>query len=142
MIPVFAEIYGGDDDGEYSIESIKEFIKNAKKNSTDDLDSRIRWVVRYYPNPEHFYFHDIEDLFVWNDLVHCFDYEHHHKSVLVDGTECEWFWSWTRKSEESKDEPGKYYYTFGYEKIRVPVDKWNGSVTTWIPDESIKENLY
>lgn len=142
MIPVFAEIYGGDDDGEYSIESIKEFIKNAKKNSTDDLDSRIRWIVRCYPNPEFFYFHDIEDLFVWNDLVHCFDYEHHHKSILIDGSECEWFWSWTRKSEESKDEPGKYYYTFGYEKIRVPVDKWNGSITTWIPDESIKENIY
>ena len=140
MIPVFAEIYGGDDDNEYSIESVKEFIKEAKKHSTDDIDSRIRWIIRSYPNPEYFYFHDIEDLFVWNDLVHCFDYEHHHKSILTDGTECTWFWSWTHKSEKHED--GYYYKAFGYERIRVPLDKWNGSVTTWIPDESIKENLY
>ena len=137
MIPVFKEVYDID-----NVKDIVSFIKIMRQKSTDDVDSRLRWVIRTYPNPEYFYFHDIEDLFVWNDLVHCFDHEHHHKSILTDGTECEWFWSWSRKSEESKDEPGKYYYTFGYEKIRVPVDKWNGSVTTWIPDESIKENIY
>ena len=137
MIPVFKEVYDID-----NVKDIVSFIKLMRQKSTDDVDSRLRWVIRTYPNPEYFYFHDIEDLFVWNDLVHCFDHEHHHKSILTDGTECEWFWSWSRKSEESKDEPGKYYYTFGYEKIRVPVDKWNGSVTTWIPDESIKEDLY
>lgn len=141
MIPIFAEIYGGDDN-EYDIESIKEFIKEAKKNSIDDIDSRIRWIIRSYPNPEYFYFNDIEDLFVWNDLVHCFDHEHHHKSILVDGTECEWFWTWTRKAKEWEDESGKCFFTSEYEKIRVPVDKWNGSITTWIPDESIKENIY
>lgn len=137
MIPVFKEVYDID-----NVKDIVSFIKIMRQKSTDDVDSRLRWVIRTYPNPEYFYFHDIEDLFVWNDLVHCFDYEHYHKSILIDGTECEWFWTWTRKSEESKDESGKYYYTFGYEKIRVPVDKWNGSVTTWIPDESIKEDLY
>ena len=84
--------------------------------------------------------HDFEDLFVWNDLVHCFDYEHHHKSVLTNGEEVEWFWSWTNKSEQRED--GYFYRTFGYERIRVPVDKWNGSITTWIPDESIEKDLY
>lgn len=137
LIPIFKEVYDLE-----NIEDIIKLIKTLRQNFTDDVDSRLRWVIRNYPNPEYFYFHDIEDLFVWNDLVHCFDYEHYHKSILTDGTECEWFWTWTRKSEESKDEPGKYYYTFGYEKIRVPIDKWNGGVTTWIPDESIKENIY
>lgn len=92
------------------------------------------------PNPDYFYFHDIEDLFVWNDLVHLFDLEHHHKSILVDGSECEWFWTWTEKSEKHDD--GFYYKAFGYKKIRVPVDTWNGLVATYIPDESIKEDLY
>ena len=31
---------------------------------------------------------------------------------------------------------------FGYKKIRVPVDKWNGNITTYIPGENIKEDLY
>jgi hypothetical protein len=97
-------------------------------------------ITKDIPNPENYYMHDFEDLFVWNDLVHCFDYEHHHKSILVDGTECEWFWTWTEKTEKRDD--GYYYKAFGYKKIRVPVDKWNGSYTTWIPDEAIKENLY
>ena len=135
MIPVFNELYNIN-----TIEEIINLIKTLKENSTDDIDSRIRWVVRNYPDPEYFYFNDIEDLFVWNDLAHCFDYEHHHKSILIDGSECEWFWSWTNKSEQHDD--GYYYKAFGYKRIRVPLDKWNGSVTTWIPDESIKEDLY
>ena len=97
-------------------------------------------ITKDIPKPENYYMNDFEDLFVWNDLIHCFDYEHHHKSILVDGTECEWFWTWTEKSEKRDD--GYYYKAFGYKKIRVPVDKWNGSYTTWISDEAIKENLY
>ena len=135
LIPVFKEVYELE-----NVEDIIKLIKVLQKKSTDDVDSRIRWVVRNYPDPEYFYFNDIEDLFVWNDLAHCFDYEHHHKSILIDGSECEWFWSWTNKSEQHDD--GYYYKAFGYKRIRVPLDKWNGSVTTWIPDESIKEDLY
>jgi hypothetical protein len=135
MIPVFKEVYDLE-----NVEDIIKLIKVLQKKSTDDVDSRIRWVIHSYPNPEYFYFNDIEDLFVWNDLAHCFDHEHHHKSILVDGTECEWFWSWTNKSEQHDD--GYYYRAFGYKRIRVPLDKWNGTVTTWIPDESIKEDLY
>lgn len=135
LIPVFKEVYDLE-----TVEDIVKLIKVLKTKSTDDVDSRIRWVVRNYPDPEYFFFTDIEDLFVWNDLAHCFDYEHHHKSILVDGSECEWFWSWTDKTEKHDD--GYYYKAFGYKKIRVPLDKWNGSVTTYIPDESIKEDLY
>ena len=112
-------------------------------NNEDDygaLGNQISELIKDMPNKEHYYMHDIEDLFVWNDLVHCFDYEHHHKSILIDGTECEWFWTWTNKTEQRED--GYYYRTFGYKKIRVPVDKWNGSITIFIPDESIKEDIY
>ena len=135
MIPVFNELYNIN-----TVEEIINLIKTLKENSTDDIDSRIRWVVRNYPNPEYFYFNDIEDLFVWNDLAHCFDHEHHHKSILNNGEEVEWFWTWTHKSEQRED--GYWYRAFGYKKIRVPLNEWNGSVTTWIPDESIKEDLY
>lgn len=135
MIPVFNELYNVN-----TVEEIINIIKTLKKNSTDDVDSRIRWIVRIYPDPEYFYFNDIEDLFVWNDLAHCFDHEHHHKSVLKDGKEVEWFWSWTNKSEQRED--GYWYRAFGYKKIRVPLNEWNGSVTKWIPDESIKKDLY
>ena len=112
-------------------------------NNEDDygaLGNQISELIKDMPNKERYYMHDFEDLFVWNDLVYCFDFEHHHKSVLIDGTECEWFWSWTNKTELHDD--GYYYRTFGYKKIRVPVDKWNGSITTYIPDESIKEDIY
>ena len=135
LIPVFKEVYDLE-----NVEDIIKLIKTLQKKNTDDIDSRLRWIIRSYPNPEYFYFNDIEDLFVWNDLVHCFDYEHHHKSILIDGTECEWFWGWTHKSEQRED--GYYYKTFGYERIRVPLDTWTGNVTRWIPDTSIKEDLY
>ena len=111
-----------------------------KEIASETIDKKFKELTNGMPNEEYFYFTDIEDLFVWNDLVHCFDHEHHHKSILIDGTECEWFWGWTAKTEEHDD--GYYYKSFGYEKIRVPLDKWNGSISTWIPDESIKEDLY
>lgn len=114
--------------------------KSGKEMTQTEMINEFKKLTIDMPNPEHYYMHDFEDLFVWNDLVHCFDYEHHHKSILTDGTECEWFWSWTNKSEQRED--GYFYRTFGYEKIRVPINKWNGSITTWIPDESIKENIY
>jgi len=135
LSPVFKELYNVERN-----EDIVDLIKKLKSENYDVIDSRIRWIIRNYPNPDYFYFNDIEDLFVWNDLVHCFDYEHHHKSILIDGSECEWFWSWTHKTELRDD--GYYYNVFGYKKIRVPIDEWNGSVTRWIPDESIKEDLY
>ena len=140
MISTFHEIYG-DDIEEYSVESIIEWIKEKKKQNIDDVDSRIRWIIRTYPNPDYFYFHDVDDLFVWNDLVHLFDLEHHHKSVLTNGEEVEWYWTYTNDSEQRED--GCWYRKeVGYKKIRVPVNAKIGSVTTWIPDESIIKDLY
>ena len=112
-------------------------------NNEDDygaLGNQISELIKDMPRVDHYYLHDLEDLFIWNDLVHCFDYEHYHKSILTDGTEVEWFWSWTHNSELRDD--GYYYQTFGYRKIRVPVDKWNGSYSPYIPDESIKKDIY
>ena len=114
--------------------------KNNKFTGDGIVSSEFKKLISDMPNPNHYYMHDLEDLFVWNDLVHCFDFEHHHKSILIDGTECEWFWSWTENTERHDD--GYYYRTFGYHKIRVPLNKWNGHITTWIPDESIKEDIY
>ena len=116
--------------------------KSGKEITQNELIDAFKKLTIDMPNKEYYNMYAFEDLFVWNDLVHCFDYEHHHKSILENDEEVEWFWSWTNKSVESKDEPGKYYYTFGYKRIRVPVDKWNGSITTYIPDEIIKEDLY
>ena len=90
---------------------------------------------------DYFYFHDIENLFVWNDLVHLFDVEHHHKSVLINGEEVKWYWTYTNDSEQRED--GFWYRKeVGYKKIRVPVDAKIGSATTWIPDETIIKDLY
>ena len=114
--------------------------KEGKLTCDEGITSEFAKLTKDMPNLEHYYLTDLEDLFVWNDLVHCFDYEHHHKSILVDGTECEWFWSWTNNTELHDD--GYYHQTFGYRKIRVPIDKWNGSCSPYIPDESIKENIY
>ena len=114
--------------------------KNGKLTCDEGITSEFSKLTADIPNPERYYFHDLEDLFVWNDLVHCFDHEHYHKSILIDGSECEWFWSWTNKTEERED--GCFYRAFGYKKIRVPIDKWNGSHSPYIPDESIKEDIY
>jgi len=128
-------------DEDYCWEMFTDWKEKTNKFQLDEKTKNyFEELTKHMPNPEYYWINDIEDLMVWNDLVHCFDYEHHHKSILKDGTECLWFWSWTNKSEQRED--GYYYKTFGYKKIRVPLDKWNDSVTTWIPDESIKENIY
>ena len=112
-------------------------------NNEDDfgaLGNKLEELTRDMPSKDHYYLHDFEDLFVWNDLVHCFDYEHHHESILTDGTRCKWFWTWTENTEQHDD--GFYYKAFGYHRIRVPLDKWNGNIRTYIPNDSIQEDLY
>ena len=133
--------YYGDKD-KISEDYAWEFFKKweNKEQVVDILSEQFRYLTKNMPNIELCHMHDFENLFVWNDLAHCFDYEHHHKSVLTDGTECEWFWSYTNKTEQKED--GCWYNVFGYKKIRVPVEKWDGIVTTYLPDSSIKENIY
>ena len=129
---------------DYSIKSKEEFLEyktinviltdnsrgykiEAEKWDKDDPNK---------PSPEYFYMYDYEDLFIWNDLCHLFDLEHHYKVELTDGTIEEVFDTWTSKSEKRED--GHYYKTFGYTKITVPVKSWTGHSTVYIPKENIK----
>ena len=140
VLDIVSKYYGNDAMSEDFAWKYFESWASGEKMNQEEMIKEFERITRDMPTEERYYMHDIEDLFVWNDLVHCFDYEHHHKSILTDGSEVEWFWSWTNKTVQKED--GYYYRTFGYKKIRVPVDKWNGSYSSYIPDESIKEDIY
>lgn len=140
VLDIVSKYYGNDAMSEDFAWKYFETWASAEKMNQEEMIKEFERITRDMPTEERYYMHDIEDLFVWNDLVHCFDYEHHHKSILTDGSEVEWFWSWTNKTVQKED--GYYYRTFGYKKIRVPVNEWNGSCSPYIPDESIKEDIY
>lgn len=128
-------------DEEYGWEIFTDWKEKKGKFTLDDKTiNYFKEITKDIPNPEYYWMTDIEDLFVWNDLVHLFDHEHHHKSILKDGTECTWFWSWGKNYEIGEN--GYTTWCFGYHRIRVDLDKWNGSVITIINDDAIKENLY
>ena len=140
VLDIVSKYYGNDAMSEDFAWKYFESWASGEKMNQEEMIKDFERITRDMPTEERYYMHDIEDLFVWNDLVHCFDYEHHHKSILTDGSEVEWFWSWTNKTVQKED--GYYYRTFGYKKIRVPVNEWNGTHTSYIPDESIKEDIY
>ena len=140
VLDIVSKYYGNDAMSEDFAWKYFESWASGEKMNQEEIIKEFERITRDMPTEERYYMHDIEDLFVWNDLVHCFDYEHHHKSILTDGSEVEWFWSWTNKTVQKED--GYYYRTFGYKKIRVPVNEWNGSYSPYIPDESIKEDIY
>ena len=114
--------------------------ENPDDMEQEEMKEAFKKISSDMPKPENYYMHDVEDLFVWNDLVHCFDYEHHHKSILTNGEEVIWFWGWDDNTEERA--PREFYKTFGYHKVRIPVNEWNGSYSPYIPDELIKEDIY
>ena len=107
----------------------------------EELKRKFEPLTKDMPSLEYFYLSNIDDLFIWNDLVHLFDLEHHHKSILKDGTEQEWFWSYMHDSEQRDD---GYFYRkeIGYKRIRVPIDAKIGTFNTWIPDDAIEKDLY
>ena len=140
VLDIVSKYYGNDAMSEDFAWKYFENWASDEKMNQEEMIKEFERITRDMPTEERYYMHDIEDLFVWNDLVHCFDYEHHHKSILTDGSEVDWFWSWTNKTVQKED--GYYYRTFGYKKIRVPVNEWNGSYSPYIPDESIKEDIY
>ena len=140
VLDIVSKYYGNDAMSEDFAWKYFESWASGEKMNQEEIIKEFERITRDMPTEERYYMHDIEDLFVWNDLVHCFDYEHHHKSILTDGSEVEWFWSWTNKTVQKED--GYYYRTFGYKKTRVPVNEWNGSYSPYIPDESIKEDIY
>lgn len=140
VLDIVSKYYGNDAMSEDFAWKYFENWASGEKMNQEEMIKEFERITRDMPKSDNYYMHDIEDLFVWNDLVHCFDYEHHHKSILTNGEEVEWFWSWTNKTVQKED--GYYYRTFGYKKIRVPVNEWNGSCSLYIPDESIKEDIY
>ena len=88
---------------------------NAKENEEDVFNEKFKLISKDKISKKmYFSLSSIEDLFVWNNLVHLFDVEHHHKSVLTNGKEVEWYWTyvpdWTKENEIS------------YRRVRVPVD--------------------
>lgn len=87
----------------------------AKENEEDVFNEKFKLISKdKISKKTYFSLSSIEDLFVWNNLVHLFDVEHHHKSILTNGKEVEWYWTyvpdWTKENEIS------------YRKVRVPVD--------------------
>ena len=111
---IVSKYYGNDD---MSVDLTWKYFKtweSGEKMNQDEMIQQFEEITRNRPNPEYFYLTNIKDLFVWNNLVHLFDVEHHHKSVLTNGKEVEWYWTyvpdWTKEDEIS------------YRKVRVPVD--------------------
>lgn len=137
------EFYESDSMTEDRAWEIYESVMSQKTgcNFDNTLREEFNKISKGKTDKNYFSLMDVEDLFVWNHLVHLFDLDHHHKSVLVDGTECEWYWTYVNDTEKRED---GYYYRkeIGYKKIRVPVDSRIGSVTTWIPDEAIAGEIY
>jgi len=88
---------------------------NAKENEEDVFNEKFKLISKDKISKKTFFsLSSIEDLFVWNNLVHLFDIEHHHKSILTNGKEVEWYWTylpdWAKENEIS------------YHRVRVPVD--------------------
>ena len=112
-------------------------------NIENSLNMDFERISKNIPNPEYFYLTNVDDLMVWNHLVHLFDLEHHHKSILTNGEEVEWFWTYTHDTYQKEGDPDHYYQKeIGYKRIRMPINTTIGSITKWIPDENIKEDLY
>ena len=103
VLDIVSKYYGNDAMSEDFAWKYFENWASGEKMNQEEMIKEFERITRDMPTEERYYMHDIEDLFVWNDLVHCFDYEHHHKSILTDGSEVEWFWSWTNKTVQKED---------------------------------------
>lgn len=106
-----------------------------------ELEELDKYIKQHKPSKDYIYSYisDFEDLMIWNDLCHIFDLEHHHKSVLSNGEECEWFWTYIKDydSEENRDN------IFKFKKVRVPIDYWKGgSSIVRIADDAIIKDLW
>ena len=132
-------------DGETTEDEAWEYYLNWKENPKDEnsLNMDFERISKNIPNPEYFYLTNVDDLMVWNHLVHLFDLEHHHKSILTNGEEVEWFWTYTHDTYQKEGDPDHCYQKeIGYKRIRMPINAKIGIITEWIPDEHIKEDLY
>lgn len=122
-----------------------EYYLTWKENPKDEnsLNMDFERISKNIPNSEYFYLTNIDDLMVWNHLVHLFDLEHHHKSILTNGEEVEWFWTYIHDTYQKEGDPDHCYQKeIGYKRIRMHINAKIGIITEWIPDENIKEDLY
>lgn len=140
---IVSDYYGNKDMSEdIAWKYFEQWEEKPEEMTQTELIDKFKKIVQHRPNKEHFYLSSLDDLMVWNDLVHLFDLEHHHKSILTNGEEVEWFWTYTHDTYVKPEDPGHYYRKeIGYKKIRVPVSAKIGH-TTWIPDEYIVKDLY
>ena len=143
--PQVHKIVSGYLDEEITEDKAWEYYLAWKENPKDEnsLNMDFKRISKNIPNPEYFYLTNVDDLMVWNHLVHLFDLEHHHKSILTNGEEVEWFWTYTHDTYQKEGDPDHYYQKeIGYKRIRMPINAKIGIITEWIPDEHIKEDLY
>lgn len=119
---------------EREINSLKGKYNQFSDEYQAEVDKLDEYIKRWKPNLDHYYLFDFEKLFIWNHLIHLFDTEHHYKAKLIDGSECEYFWSWMEVYGTGDD--------VRYEKRRIPIDAFmaNSTVIAYIPDESILED--
>lgn len=77
-------------------------------------------------------FSDLTDLEIWQRLANLFDINNHKVCELTDGTTCEYYECW------------KHYRTVDgllkFKKYKIPVDRLNLTVFTYIPEENIKKS--
>ena len=112
--------------------------------TSDDKLRKIKNITAIYDKGEwvfdiHYHKHgdnvrslsDIQDLEVWQQLANLFDLAGHKMCRLKDDTFCEYYECWKSCHENGK---------LRYRKYRIPVDRLNFSVLTYIPDESIAED--
>jgi hypothetical protein len=77
-------------------------------------------------------FYDISNLEIWQQLANLFDLKSHKWCKLIDDSTCEYYECW------------KHYRTIEgllkFKKYKIPVNRLNLSVFTYIPEENVKED--
>jgi hypothetical protein len=71
------------------------------------------------------------DLEIWQQLANLFDLSNHKWCKLTDGTLCEYYECWKHKMIDGK---------IKFEKYKIPTDRLNLSILTYIPQDSILED--
>lgn len=145
-VPIIKEYYKNDNLSNQNIIDILYDWKNNKVQFPDNVNDELLNMQNSKPNKNTVYniCSEFNDLLIWNNLVNLFDIDKHHKSILVDGSEVEWYWTWNESYKVDKDGNRK---EIAYDKFRIPVyhnDQfiWEGHMYRSIPDESIMKDLY
>ena len=84
----------------------------------------------YQPRIKSFY--DMADLEIWQQLANLFDKNNHKKCRLNNDDECEYYECWKHYFDEERK--------LKFRKYKIPVDRLNIGILTYIPEENIKED--